>query len=158
MPDNFRYRYGDTNPVEAAVDSAVVIEIGDLVALVSGKAVPADDFADSGTLAENQEAFHDLFLGVAQQRSRAGDTDPIRVATSGTFEFDIASATLGLGALVGPAGTGEANAVGVANQTVISVATPNLAVGRVQDAIASATKVKVNVESVIMTGGPRAMA
>jgi hypothetical protein len=158
MANVMRYRYGDTNPVSAAVDSAVVIEIGDLVALVSGKAVPADDFADAGTKAQNQEAFHDLFLGVAEQQSRAGDTDPIRVATSGTFELDIASATLGLGALVGAAGTGEAGAVGVANQIVESVATPNLAIGRVQEAIASKTKVKVNIDSVIMTGGPRAMA
>lgn len=158
MADTFRYVFGDTNPVQAAVDSAVVIEIGDLVALVTGKAVPADDFADAGTKAQNQEAFHDLFLGVAEQRSRNGDTDPIRVATTGTFEFDIASATLGLGALVGAAGTGEAGAVGVANQSVESVATPNLAIGRVREAIASNTKVKINIESVIMTGGPQAMA
>jgi hypothetical protein len=158
MANVFRYQYGDTKPVMAAVDSAVVIEIGDLVALVTGKAVPADDFADAGTLAQNQEAFHDLFLGVAEQQSRSGDTAAIRVATAGTFEFDIVSATLALGALVGPDGTGTDGLVGVANQIVESVAAANLAIGRVQEAIASQTKVKVNIDSVIMTGGPRAMA
>lgn len=158
MPNVMRYRYGETNPVLAPVASAVVIEIGDCVALVSGNAVPADDFADVGTLAQNQEAFHDLFLGVAEQQSRDGDTFPIRVATSGTFEFDVVSASLGLGALVGLDGTGTGGLVGVANQTVESVATPNLAIGRVQEAIDSQTRVKVNIDSVIMTGGPRAMA
>jgi hypothetical protein len=158
MADNFRYRFGDTKPVTVAVDSATVIEIGDLVYIASGKALPASALADAGTKAENQEAFHDAFLGVAEQRSRAGDADKIRVATAGTFEFAIASATLGLGALVGAAGTGAGGAVGVANQTVESVATPNLAIGRVQDAIASQTKVLVNIMSVIMTGGAQAAA
>ena len=158
MPDNFRFRHGETNPVMAAVASATVIEIGDLVYLSSGEILPASALADAGTEAQNQEAFHDLFLGVAEQRSRAGDTDRIRVATSGVFEFDCASASLGLGALVGSAGTGAGDAVGVANQIVKSVATPNLAVGRVAEATTSATKVKVAIDSVIMTGGPRAMA
>jgi hypothetical protein len=99
-----------------------------------------------------------MFLGVAEQQSRAGDTAQIRVATTGTFEFDCPSSTLALGALVGNDGTGTDGLVGLANQTVESVATPNLAVGRVQEAIASQTKVKINIESVIMTGGPRAMA
>jgi hypothetical protein len=158
MADTFRYCYGETNPVMVAVDSATVIEIGDLVYIATGKGLAASALADAGTKAQNQEALHDDFIGVAEQRTRAGDTAPIRVATSGTFEFDIASATLGLGALVGAAGTGTDGAVGVADQTVESVATANLAIGRVQEAIASATKVKVNIMSVEMTGGAQAMA
>lgn len=31
MSDKMRWRYGDTNPVVAAVDAATVIEIGDLL-------------------------------------------------------------------------------------------------------------------------------
>lgn len=158
MPNNFRYRHGETNPVEIPVASATVIEIGDLVYQASGAALPASALADAGTLAQNQEAFHDLFLGVAEAQSRAGDTAPIRVATSGVFEFDIVSASLALGALVGPDGTGTDGLVGVANQTVESVATPNLAIGRVVQATTSATKVKVAIDSVVVTGGPRAMA
>lgn len=158
MSDNFRYRYGTVNPVKVAVDSDTVIEIGDLVYLASGKALPASELADAGTKAQNQEAFHDAFLGVATSRSRAGDTDPIIVATTGVFEFPIASATLVIGSLVGSAGTGEAGAVGVANQLIESVATANLAIGRTVEAIASGTKVKVDIVSTVVYGGPQAAA
>ncbi len=158
MPDTFRFRNGETNPVQAAVDSATVIEIGDLVYQASGKALPASAQADLGTEAQNQEGFHDAFLGVAEQRSRAGDTADIRVATAGVFEFDCASANFALGDLVGPAGTGAGSAVGVANQTVKAVATPNLAIGRVVRAGTSLTKVLVAIDATLITGGPRAMA
>jgi len=158
MADTFRYRYGDMKPVRVAVASATVIEIGDLVYLSSGAALPAASQADLGTKAENQEGFHDSFLGVAVSRSRNGDADPITIATAGVFEFDLASATLAIGSLVGAAGTGSAGAVGVANQTIESVATANLAIGRTQEAIASATKVKVEIVSTVLRGGPQAMA
>jgi hypothetical protein len=158
MADTFRYRYGDMKPVRVAVASATVIEIGDLVYLSSGAALPATSQADAGTKAQNQEAFHDAFLGVAMSRSRNGDASPITIATSGVFEFDLASATLAIGSLVGAAGTGEAGAVGVANQTVESVATANLAIGRTQEAIASKTKVKLEIVSTVLYGGPVAMA
>ena len=82
MSDILRWRYGDTNPVVLPVDSATVIEIGDLVYLDTDDAKPAGSLADAGTEAANQEAFHDQFAGVAMQRSRAGDTTPIRVATT----------------------------------------------------------------------------
>lgn len=158
MADTFRYRYGETNPVQQAIDSATVVELGDLIYVATGKALPASSQADLGTLAQNQEGFHDAFLGVSNARSRAGDTADISVATSGVFEFDCASASFAVGDLVGPAGTGSGGAVGVANQTVVAVATPNLAIGRVARAGTSVTKVLVAVDSTLMTGGPRAMA
>ena len=158
MADVFRYRYGDANPVQVPVASATVIEIGDLVYLSSGNALPASSQADLGTKAQNQEGFHDAFIGVSMSRSRNGDTAPIDVATSGVFEFDSASASYALGALVGPAGTGAGDAVGVANQTVESVATANLAIGRVAAATTSQTKVKVDIVSTVLRGGPMTMA
>jgi hypothetical protein len=158
MPDNFRYRYGDVRPVRVAVASATVIEIGDLVYLASGAALPFSAQADLGTKAQNQEGAHDAFIGVSLSRSRNGDADPITIATAGVFEFDLASATLAIGSLVGPAGTGEAGAVGVANQSIESVATANLAIGRTVEAITSATKVKVDIVSTVIYGGPQAMA
>ena len=110
MADNMRWRYGDTNPVVVPVDSATVIEIGDLVFLETDDARPAgQDTNADGTgdlwntnLATTQEAFHDKFLGIAMQRSRSGDVDPIRVATTGVFEFDAATAAYELGTLVSP--------------------------------------------------------
>lgn len=158
MADVMRWRYGDTNPTTVAVDSATVIEIGDLVYLDTDDAKPASSQADLGTKAENQEGFHDKFLGVSMSRSRAGDTDPILVATTGVFEMDAASATYQPGALVGPSGTGASDAVGLADQQVESVATANLAVGRVHELAASATKVKVSIVSTVLYGGPQAMA
>ena len=113
MSDKMRWRYGDTNPVVAAVDSATVIEIGDLVYQDSDDAKPASSQADQGSETANQELFADNFLGVAMQRSRAGDTVPIRVATTGVFEFDCPSGTFELGDLLGQFTVGEGAADGI---------------------------------------------
>lgn len=151
---DLRYKYGDANPVVSpAVVTDTVIQPGDLV--TDTPAAAADVTWDTD-LATTQEAFHDAFLGVSGQRSRDGDTDPIRVNTTGVFEFDCAAATFDLGDLVGPAkATGNA----LESQKVVAVASANLAIGRVAKAYGSnTTKVLVRVESTVMTGGPRAMA
>ena len=72
MTDKMRWRYGDTNPVIAAVDAATVIEIGDLVYQETDDVRPASSQADQNTKEANQELFTTKFLGVAMQRSRAG--------------------------------------------------------------------------------------
>jgi Uncharacterized conserved protein (DUF2190) len=157
MANVMRWRYGDTNPVLASVASTTIIEIGDLVYQVSGMAQPGTVLADLGTKAANQEAFHDAFLGVAMQASPDGSTAPIRVATTGVFEFTTTSATFELGDLVGI----EENAAGdeLLSQTVVKVATANLAVGRCVKRFSSAsTKVLVDVESTLVHGGPQVMA
>ena len=41
MTDKMRWRYGDTNPVVAAVDAATAIEIGDLLWQDTDDAKPA---------------------------------------------------------------------------------------------------------------------
>ncbi|MBQ9455414.1 MAG: hypothetical protein IJU53_07065, partial [Thermoguttaceae bacterium] len=85
--NHLNWKWGETCPVSAPVASATVIEIGDLLYLDSGKALPASSFAKSTDLAGTQAAFAPKFLGVAMQASPAGMTYPIRVATCGTFEF-----------------------------------------------------------------------
>jgi hypothetical protein len=155
MANKMRWRYGDTNPVLVPVAEFVAIEIGDLVMLTSGNAEPASDLADTGTEAGNQEAFHDLFIGVAMQQSRSGDTAPIRVATTGVFEFDCASATIALGAFVGADEDGTGSML--QPQVVAAVATANLAIGRVEKAIAAATSVLVRIVSTVNLGGPQTM-
>jgi hypothetical protein len=152
MSDKMRWRYGDTSPVIAAVDSATVIEIGDLVYQDTDDAKPASSQADQLTKTANQELFADKFLGVAMQRSRAGDTAPIRVATTGVFEFDCPSGTFELGDFAGV----DENAPGTAlvNQQVAKVAASKYAIGRVAKRVApAATTVLVDVRSTIMTGG-----
>ena len=152
MRDKLRWQYSDTNPVVAAVDAATVIEIGDLVWQDADDAKPAAGQSDHGSEAANQAAFCDGFLGVAMQRSRSGETAPIRVATTGVFEFDCPPATFELGDLIGP----DENAAGNAllNQQVETVAESRCAIGRAakRQAIA-ATGVLVDIRSTVMTGG-----
>jgi hypothetical protein len=157
MANRMRWRYGDTNPVMLPVAAETVIEIGDLVGLTGGAAVPAAGFDDSGTEAANQEAFHDVFVGVAMQHSPDGSTEAVRIATSGVFEFDAASAAFELGDLIGvdEASSGTA----LENQVAVEVATPNLAIGRCAKRLSSAaTRVLVEIVSTVMRGGPQAVA
>ena len=152
MSDKMRWRYGDTNPVVAAVDSASVIEIGDLLYQDTDDAKPASSQADQSSETANQELFVDSFLGVAMQRSRSGDTDPIRVASTGVFEFDCPSGTFELGDLMGvdEASSGTA----LENQQVASVAASTYAVARVAKRVATAaTSVLVDIRSTVMAGG-----
>ena len=156
MSNTMRWRYGDTEPVMLPVDSATVIEIGDLVFLDGDYAKPASAQADQGTEAANQEFFHDKFAGVAMQASPSGSTQPIRVATAGVFEFDCLSATFEVGALVGADENGAGNAL--LNQTVAGVATANLAVGRCAKRLNPAgTRMLVDVVSTVLKGGPQSM-
>jgi len=152
MADKMRWRYGDTNPVVAAVDSATLIEIGDLVYQDTDDAKPASAQADQGSETANQELFADKFLGVAMQRSRAGDTAPIRVATTGVFEFDCASDTYELGDLMGADENASGNAL--LSQQVARVAASKYAVGRVARRVSpAATTLLVDIRSTVMTGG-----
>lgn len=161
MADVMRWRYGETNPVVSKpVASATVIQIGDLVAQdATGAVYPAASETWSVDLATTQGNFQDKFLGIAMQRSRNGDTDPIRVATSGVFEFDCASATFELGILVGAAKqTGNA----LENQRVISVAgagNEGASIGRVARRVSPAdTRVFIEIVSTVLRGGPQVKA
>ena len=152
MSDKMRWRYGDTNPVMAAVDSATVIEIGDLIWHDTDDGKPASAQADQDNKAANQQLFAAGFLGVAMQRSEAGDTAPIRVATSGAFEFDCVSDDYELGNLVGP----DENTAGTAllNQKLTGVAGKQYAIARVaKRASATAASIIVDICSTVMAGG-----
>jgi hypothetical protein len=152
MTDKMRWRYGDTNPVVAAVHAETVVEIGDLVYQDADNAKSAAIQANQGTKAANQELFAHGFLGVAMQRSRAGDVDPIRVATTGVFEFDCPSGTFELGDMVGADST--AAGTGLLAQQVAKVAASKQAVGRVAKRLTTAqTSVLVDIRSTVMTGG-----
>ena len=152
MSDKMRWRYGDTNPVVAAVDSGTVIEIGDLVLLNTDDAKPASALVDQGTKEENQAAFAAIFLGVAMQRSRSGETAPIRVATTGVFEFDCASGTFELGDMVGLDELAGGHAL--LNQQVAKVTASQNAVARVaKRQPVAGTSVLVDIRSTVMTGG-----
>ena len=157
MANQMRWRYGDTNPVMLPVDASTVIEVGDLVYLDTDDAKPASSQSDAGTPALNQESLHDNFIGIAMQASSDGDTSSIRIATSGVFELECASATFEVGDLVGAAETAGGNAV--EDQKAIAVASPNLALGRCAKRVnPAATSVYVDIVSTVMRGGPQAAA
>ena len=152
MSDRMRWRYGDTNPVVAAVDPGTVIEIGDLVYQAVDNARPAAAQSDQGTPADNQTLFAANFLGVAMQRSRAGQAEPIRVATTGVFEFDSSAGAFELGALIGASENIAGNAL--LNQQVEGVATAARAIGRAARRAPTPTAVVlVDIRSTVMTGG-----
>ena len=154
MANTMRWRYGDTNPVVVEVDSATVIEIGDLVYLDTDDAKPASAQADQLLEISNQELFHDNFLGVAMQSSRNGDTNPVRVATTGVFEFDCLSAVFEVGATVGV--DEAASGTELEDQTAANVATANLAIGRCAKRVVPAgTRVLGDVVSTVPRGGPQ---
>jgi hypothetical protein len=156
MANTMRWRYGDTCPVMLPVDSATVIEIGDLVVLDVDDAKPASAQTDQGTELGNQQLFHDFFAGVAMQASGSGDTQPIRVATTGVFEFDVLSTTLEVGDLMAPDENGGGTAL--LNQTVAKVTNANAAVGRCAKRLNPAgTRVLVDIVSSAVKGGTQAI-
>ncbi len=130
MANQMRWRYGETNPVMVPVDSATVIEIGDLLYLDTDDAKPA---------------------------SASGADRSIRVATTGVFELDCAAATFEVGDLVGAVENGGGTAL--EDQKGVGVATPNLAIGRcAKRENPAATSVYVDVVSTVLRGGPQAAA
>jgi hypothetical protein len=156
MANTMRWRYGETSPVMIPVESATVIEIGDLVYQDVDDAKPAASQADQGTEGANQQMLHDNFAGVAMQASPSGKSDPIRVATTGVFEFDCLSTTLEVGDLM----SSDENGAGTAllNQTVAKVTTANAAVGRCAKRLNPAgTRVLVDIVSSTMKGGTQAV-
>ena len=155
MSDTLRWRYGDTRPVVLAVDETTVIEIGDLVYLETDDARPASQQTDQLTEEANQGLLASKFAGVAMQRSRDGDTTPVRVATSGVFELACPSGTFEVGALVGAseASGGEA----LEDQQVESVVRPELAIGVVAKRVSSNnTRVLVQILSRLFGEQPQA--
>jgi len=152
MADTQRVRENsNVRSTNAIVASATVIEIGDMVSNVTAGAASASAFAWDTNIGTTQTAFQNVFLGVATRGSDSGDTEDIRVVTGGAFvEFACASTTWIIGDLVGPADSGSST---LQDQTVVSVATAGLAIGRVAKNYTSATT-KVLVEIVgILDGG-----
>ena len=81
------------------------IQQGDLVAMVSGFAVPATVFPWTTDEATTQAAFAAVFVGMSNARSRVATTDArdleIGVTMSGEIEMDSVSAVYNVGDYVG---------------------------------------------------------
>ena len=83
MSDILRWRYGDTSPVVIPVDSATVIEIGDLVYLDTEDAKPASSLA-----ARTPSAMLGPYANGACPRAIVPGTGGRRVAPSSKLGLD----------------------------------------------------------------------
>lgn len=131
-----RHQYQYDRPRFYRVDSAVVIETGDLLWLNTDDARGAADYTWDTSLAITSPQFQARFIGVAAQASASGDTDDIRVSTAGVFEFPCASSTFNEGDFVGV--NDNAGGTALVDQELIKVTDPRQAIGRVVKAYASA--------------------
>lgn len=148
------WRYGDTNPVVLPIAAATVAEIGDLLFLENGQVKPATLITNHGSEAANQKWFHDHFAGVAMQKSRVGDDKPIRVATTGVFDFDMPSATVEVGDLLGT--LNNSGGAVLEKQKLKAVNTASLAIGRCAKRVPTAdTRVLVDILATVSHGGPQ---
>jgi len=147
------YRYWEKHPILATCALAQTVSIGDMVGLASNTLEKASDTAWNSTIDGTQEDFHDIFLGVSEQASAATADDDIRVSTGGVFEFTCESASFNVGDLVGPA---KASGNALEDQKVVSVATANLATGRVVYKTTTDTTVLVKIFSTMIDGGVQA--
>jgi hypothetical protein len=150
MPEPSPYKYGETNPVNLPLLETQQIDIGDLVGMSSGVLIRACDVAWTTNLADTQLAFHALYAGVAMQRSRANlDSDPVRVATEGVFDFACAAATFHTGDYVGPANNGG---TALYQNQVVKVTTAGEAIGRVvKEYPSNTTTVRVRIAGSLTT-------
>lgn len=92
--NHLNWKWGETQPISAKTREGAPVTIGQILYMDDqGNAVPAsffDTFMDIRTRDEEQKRFRDRFLGIAMQKSNGTLATPIRVATVGTFEFDLA--------------------------------------------------------------------
>lgn len=154
MADKMRWRYGETNPIICPAFTGL-IEIGDIVYYDSSLAKPASEYALTGTIATTQTAFAAKFLGIAMQRSPEGDSTPIRIATTGVFEFEtLTPAIYSLGAMVSPPNN---SAVSKLHRNYLGPTGSALgAIGRVvRDEPVAAGNLLVMIISTIIQGGIR---
>jgi len=150
--DTQRHKYGDPAPFVGAVDSGTVIEIGDLLYLETDDLRPASGQAAGSSLANTQATFKGKFAGVAAQRSRSGDTDPIRFDSAGVHEFPCDSTNWEIGDEVGVA---ESSAFALEDQKVIRLGVfgaglTTRSIGKCAQRGTGLTKVFVKIRSTVM--------
>jgi hypothetical protein len=157
MANGLRWRSGQTVLVRGKVDSATVIDPGDLVYLDGDDVKPASAFPWTTNLATTQESFAEKFLGVAQEGSAAGSTAPISidVGSASVYEFACAAGAYELGDDLGP---DEASG-SLMDQQLEAVSAAGRGIARaVESTGAGATRLRVTLASAYFTGSANANA
>lgn len=146
------FRHGDSDLKRGPVASATVIAIGDLLWYDTSDDTlkPASDFTWTTDLATTQAGFSAAFAGVARSASAAGETDNVTYDRSSraVYEYDVASGTYNLDAILAPAKqTGDL----LENQK-LATAAASVAIARVADIELPATdRVRVTFAPAITT-------
>lgn len=145
-----RHRYNEPNPINILAQASTAINIGDICIIATNNATNAGNLtAGANTNASVQLAIHTNFVGVSMDQRLSGNATAgnILVGTTGVWEFDCLDEVAkplgtfyGVGLLTG--GTNQAS------QIVQSVATANLAIGKVaMHKVANATTVRLEILS-----------
>ena len=155
--------FGVNTTVLPAVASTA-ISIGDLLYYDGTNVKPLSALTGGASAAIDQVTVSLGFAGVAQQGRIAAQTTAggyagfpisgILINTDCIYEADCASATFGVGDLVGPISDGLGAAASISDQSVVGVANGNSAIGYVVQKYTSATtKVRVRLLGVNQTTG-----
>ena len=118
--------------VSVRVESAVVVEVGDLIFLDTDSAKPAASEGWTTSLTITRQGFKNKFLGVSADASPVGDLGPINVVIDCIVEFPCTSATYEVGDLVVPT---KAAGNALQNQHVSKTATATEAIGIVWERV-----------------------
>lgn len=151
MANRLRFRSGQVQLQKVRVDSATVLEAGDLVYLDTDDVKPAKDFPWTTDLATTQAAFAAVFLGVCHQPSGSGETADVSVDLSphAVYEFNVNPATYEVGKILGP----DEQSSKLMNQQLEAVASAGLGIARAAEyKAASASLLRVTLASAFGTG------
>lgn len=109
MSHALRFRSGQVELHRLRVDSATILEPGDLVYLDGDDIKPASQFPFVTDLATTRGQFAAVFLGVCHEYSAAGETHDVSVDLSplAVYEYEVQSATFEVGSLLAPASSGD---------------------------------------------------
>lgn len=156
MANRLRFRSGQVELQRLRVDSATVLEAGDLVYLDTDDVKPAGDFPWDTDLSTTQASFAGSFLGVVHQQSADGETDDVSVDLSphAVYEFDVDAATYEVGSILGP----DENAATLMNQQLEAAAAAGGIARAAEYKAASSAKLRVRFASAFHTGSANANA
>jgi len=148
MANLYAFRSGQMKLVRYNVDADTVIEKGDMLWFESSDELvaPADDFPWDTNIATTQAGFADVFAGIANEPSAAGESDPISVDISpdSVYEMPCASAAYVPGATLGP---DKASGDALLSQTLEGAASASSVARVVEQTSGAVTKVRVQFAS-----------
>lgn len=137
MSNRLRFRSGQVELHRLRVDSATVLNAGDLVYLDTDDVKPASEFPFTTDLATTRGNVAAVFLGVCHQASAVGEVADVSIDLSplSVYEFDVETATYEVGDKLACSG----NSDGLDSQRLARVTSAAVAIGRAAEYQSTAT-------------------